>query len=86
MERLELPDVRRHHLIEALQIWKYAIPDARHAALPPHTQRPNPLIPPQHLIAVEYSLEIAPGFFTASTLFPASRCGPTRSPRAGTIR
>ena len=50
-ERLEQPDARQHHLIEALQIWTYAIPGVRNASLPPFTGRPNPLVIPDSVVA-----------------------------------
>jgi outer membrane protein assembly factor BamB len=41
---IEMEDQKAEYSFEELAVWRTKLPKAKHAILPPHTNRPNPLI------------------------------------------
>jgi len=44
VDEIDQPEAREQHILQTLQVWKHAVPNARTAVLPPHTHHPNPLV------------------------------------------
>ena len=55
MDRIEPTEALHGHLVDALRLWTYRVPNTRTAVLPPHTQHPNPLVIGDSVVASVFS-------------------------------
>jgi outer membrane protein assembly factor BamB len=86
MSSTRRPAAREEHYLGDLLLWRYDVPDAKHATLPPSTSRPNPLVvgdlvvasvfSPGQIVAIERATgaprwSFATGKFSGSAVYEA---------------